>query len=149
MTPALLSPRAPVVAPSWASTERVLWLAALDRCLRATPGDSARVLIALRSMRAAIGRDGPRAYAECAVDEARELRWLHALRDHLRPHGVSGLAALVRCAVLVWTDTARAPWSRLAEAAERVARAMPEDATGRAVEGLRAVMAETWREMER
>ena len=147
---ALISPRVTgvVVAPSWSATERVLWLAALDRCLRPTPGDSARVLIALRSMRAAIGRDGPRAYAECAVDEARELRWLHALRDHLRPHGVSGLAALVWCAVLVWTDTARAPWSRLAEAAERVARAMPEDATGRAVEGLRAVMADVWREME-
>ena len=148
---ALVSPRVTdaIVGPSWASTERVLWLAAIDRCLRATPGDTARVLIALRSMRSAIRRDGPRAYAECVVDEEREERWLHALRDHLRPHGVSGLAALVWCAVLVWTDTARAPWSRLAEAAERVARAMPEDATGRAVEGLRAVMAETWREGER
>ena len=69
MTPALLSPRTPVVAPSWAAVERVLWLAALDRCLRATPGDTARVLIALRSMRSAIRRDGPRAYAECVVDE--------------------------------------------------------------------------------
>lgn len=139
-----MSPLPHVVAPSWAATERVLWLAALDRCLRATEGDTARVLIALRSMRAAIGRDGPRAYGECVLDDERELRWLHALRDHLRPHGVQGLAVLVWCAVLVWTDAARAPWSRLADAAERVARAMPESATGRAAEELRAVMAGTW-----
>lgn len=139
-----MKPRPHVVAPSWAATERVLWLAALDRCLRATEGDTARVLIALRSMRAAIGRDGPRAYGECVLDDERELRWLHALRDHLRPHGVQGLAVLVWCAVLVWTDAARAPWSRLADAAERVARAMPESATGRAAEELRAVMAGTW-----
>ena len=148
MRAALVMERPPVVGPSWAAIERVLWLAALDRCLRSTDGDSARVLIALRSMRAAIGRDAGRGYAECVLDDAREERWLHALRDHLRPHGVRGLATLVWCAVLVWTDTARAPWSRLAEAAERVARAMPEDADGRAVEGLRAVMAAEWREME-
>ena len=145
---ALLRPLPARVAPSWAAVERVLWLAAIDQCLRPTEGDSARVLIAVQSWRAAIRRDGPRAYAECVADEARELRWLHALRDHLRPHGVQGLAVLVWCAVLVWTDAARAPWSRLADAAERVARAMPETATGRAAEELRAVMAETWREVE-
>ena len=98
----------------------------------------------MRSWRAAVGRDGPRAYAECVVDEAAEDRWLHALREHLRPHGVDGLAVLVWAAVLVWTDANRAPWSRLAEAAERVVRAMPEDATGRAAETLRAVMADVW-----
>ncbi len=144
MRAALVSPRVEGVriAPSWAAVERVLWLAALDRCLRSTPDDTARVRIATASMRAAIGRDGARAYGECVLDDARELRWLHALRDHLRPHGVQGLA------VLVWTDAARAPWSRLADAAERVARAMPESATGRAAEELRAVMAAEWKAME-
>lgn len=143
---ALVSPRVEGVrlAPSWAAVERVLWLAALDRCLRSTPDDTARVRIATASMRAAIGRDGLRAYGECVLDDERELRWLHALQ----PHGVQGLAVLVWCAVLVWTDAARAPWSRLADAAERVARAMPESATGRAAEELRAVMAGTWRAME-
>ena len=34
------------------------------------------------------------------------------------------------------------------EAAERVARAMPESATGRAAEELRAVMAAVWKAME-
>ena len=37
---------------------------------------------------------------------------------------------------------------RLADAAERVARAMPESATGRAAEELRAVMAAEWKAME-
>ena len=141
---AALALRPAIVAPSPAAVERALWLAAIDRCLRPTEGDAARLLIAVRSWRVAVERDGPRAYAECVVDEAAEERWLHALRDHLRPHGVDGLAVLVWCAVLVWTDAARAPWSRLAEAAERVVRAMPEDATGRAAEGLRAVMADVW-----
>ena len=151
MRAALVSPRVEGVrlAPSWSAVERVLWLAALDRCLRSTPDDTARVRIATASMRAAIGRDGPRAYGECVLDDERELRWLHALCDHLRPHGVQGLAVLVWCAVLVWTDAARAPWSRLADAAERVARAMPESATGRAAEELRAVMAAEWKAMER
>lgn len=144
MRAALVAPRPAVVAPSWAAVERVLWLAAMDRCLRSTEGDTARVVIAVQSWRAAVERDARRAYGECVVDEALELRWLHALRDHLRPHGVQGLAVLVWCAVLVWTDAARAPWSRLADAAERVARAMPESATGRAAEELRAVMAGTW-----
>jgi len=138
---------AALVAPSPAAVERVLWLAAIDRCLRPTEGDAARLLIAVRSWRSAVGRDGPRAYAECVVDEDAEARWLHALRDHLRPHGADGLAVLVWAAVLVWTDAGRAPWSRLADAAERVVRAMPEDATGRAAEELRGVMAEMWMTM--
>ena len=71
MRAALVMPRPPVVAPSWAAVERVLWLAALDRCLRSTPDDTARVRIATASMRAAIGRDGPRAYGECVLDDAR------------------------------------------------------------------------------
>lgn len=146
MRAALVSPRVSgvVVAPSWPAVERVLWLAAIDRCLWPTEGDAARLLIAVRSWRAAVGRDGPRAYAECVVDEGAELRWLHALQEHLRPQGGAGLAALVWCAVGVWTDAGRAPWSRLAEAAERVVRAMPEDATGAAAMGLRGVMADVW-----
>ncbi len=70
---ALVSPRVEGVrlAPSWSAVERVLWLAALDRCLRSTPDDTARVRIATASMRAAIGRDGPRAYGECVLDDAR------------------------------------------------------------------------------
>ena len=147
---ALVAPRitAARLSPSPAAVERVLYLSAMDRCLRSTPGDSARVLIAVRSWRAAVERDARRAYAECVVDEALELRWLAALREHLRPHGGDGLAALVWCAVGVWTDAGCAPWSRLAEAAERVVRAMPEDATGAAAMGLRGDMATVWAEME-
>ena len=141
---AALALRPAIVAPSAAATERALWLAAIDRCLRPTEGDAARLLIAVRSWRVAVERDGPRAYAECVVDEAAEERWLHALQEHLRPQGGGGLAALVWCAVGVWTDAGRAPWSRLAEAAERVVRAMPEDATGREAMGLRGDMADVW-----
>ena len=136
------------LVPSWVAVERVLYLSALDCCLRPTADDSARVLIAMSSMRAAIRRDGPRAYAECVADEADEARWLHALQDHLRPQGGAGIAALLWCAVGVWTDAGRAPWSRLAEAAERVVRAMPEDATGREAGTLGEAMADVWREME-
>ena len=146
---ALLRPSAARLSPSPAAVERVLWLSAMDRCLRPTAGDSARVLEgAVRSWRAAVERDARRAYAECVVDEADELLWLAALRERLRPHGGDGLAALVWCAVGVWTDAGCAPWSRLAEAAERVVRAMPEDATGRAADRLRGVMAGVWSEME-
>lgn len=148
MRAALLRQRPALIVPSPAAVERVLWLAAVDRCLWPTEGDAARLLIAVRSWRAAVGRDGPRAYAECVVDDAAEVRWLTALQEHLRPQGGGGLAALVWCAVGVWTDAGRAPWSRLAEAAERVVRAMPEDATGREATALRGVMADVWREME-
>lgn len=148
MRAALVAPRPAVVAASWSAVERVLWLSAMDRCLRSTLDDSARVVIAVQSWRAAVERDARRAYAECVVDEALELRWLAALRERLRPHGARGLAALGWCAVGVWTDAGRAPWSRLAEAAERVVRAMPEDATGREAMRLRGEMADVWREIE-
>ena len=46
--------RGAVLAPSWTATERVLWLAAVDRCLRATAADPVEVQSTYRVLRALI-----------------------------------------------------------------------------------------------
>lgn len=153
MRPALVSPRVrgAVLAPSWTATERALWLAALDRCLRATAADSVEVQSTYRVLRALIDWVAPSLYAATPIDAARESRWIVALRDAV-PEGTPGARALavVWAAVGAWTDGPQGRWGALADAALDLGEALDagEAGTLRSAEALRATMAVVWREME-
>lgn len=84
----------------------------------------------------ALGRDARRGYATAVVDEAHELVWLLALQATGATDG-----AVLLAAVSVWTDAGRAPWSRLAMAALRLAGAVEVGGDERAAMVLRARMA--------
>ena len=143
--------RGAVLAPSWTATERVLWLAAVDRCLRATAADPVEVQATYRVLRALIDWVAPSLYAATPIDESRESRWIVALRDAL-PAGTPGAraSAVVWAAVGAWTDGALGRWGALADAALDLGDALDagEAGTLRSAEALRATMAVVWREME-
>lgn len=153
MRPALVSPRVrgAVLAPSWTAIERVLWLAAVDRCLRATAADTVEVQATYRALRALIDWVAPSVYAATPIEESRESRWIVALRDAL-PAGTPGAraSAVVWAAVGAWTDGPQGRWSALADAALDLGDALDagEPETLRSAEALRATMAVVWREME-
>lgn len=150
MRPALVSPRVrgAVLAPSWTATERVLWLAAVDRCLRATAADPVEVQATYRALRALIDWVAPSLYAATPIAESR---WIVALRDAL-PAGTPGAraSAVVWAAVGAWTDGPQGRWGALADAALDLGDALDagEAGTLRSAEALRATMAVVWREME-
>jgi hypothetical protein len=150
--PALVSPRVrgAVLAASWTATERVLWLAAVDRCLRATAADSVEVQSTYRVLRALIDWVAPSLYAQTPVDAARESRWIVALRDAV-PEGTPGAraSAVVWASAGAWTDGSHGRWGALADAALDLGDALDagEAGTLRSAEALRATMAEMW-EME-
>lgn len=155
MRPALVSSRVTgaVVAPSWAAVERVLWLAALDRCLRCGRADSGATLAAYRDVRRLIDRHAPALYAQTPVADAVEARWIIAARDAVGVGTPQERAVvIVWAAVGAWTDAPSGRWDALADAGAVLAEALDagRDArvTGRVATKLRAVMAETWREME-
>jgi hypothetical protein len=141
----------PALAPSWTAIERALWLAALDRCLRATAADSVEVQSTYRVLRALIDWVAPSLYAATPIDAARESRWIVALRDAL-PEGTPGAraSAVVWAAVGAWTDGPQGRWGALADAALDLGEALDagEAGTLRSAEALRATMAGQWREME-
>jgi len=148
---ALLSPPGPaIVIPSATATERVLWLAAVDRCLRPTPTDDAVTRAAERALRGAINRHGPALYALTRVSDRRESAWLVALLASVHaevPDAVALRAALVLwAAVEVWTDAPDGRWSTLADVASTLAVSLDAAlgcggaATGRVASKLRAVM---------
>lgn len=151
MRPALASPRVrgAVLAPSWTATERALWLAAVDRCLRATAADPVEVQSTYRVLRALIDWVAPSLYAATPIDAARESRWIVALRDAV-PEGTPGARALavVWAAVGAWTDGPQGRWGALADAALDLGEALDagEAGTLRSAEALRATMAGQWRE---
>jgi hypothetical protein len=156
---ALVSPRVEGVrlAPSWAAVERVLYLAALDRGLRATASDAAPVRAALYDLRALIDRHAPALYAATPVADARELVWIGRAREAIAAGSPTERAAvLVWAAVASWTDAPSGRWSMLADAGTVLAEALDGAVLGwrhpvetaRVATKLRAVMAETWREME-
>ena len=151
MRAALLRQRPAIVVPSTAAIERVLWLAAVDRCLRCGPRDADEVRRAYRDLRALIDRAAPSLYAQTPIDAGRESRWLVAARGAL-PEGTPAerAATVVWAAVGAWTDAPSGRWGDLADAALALGDAL--DAGGavtlRSATALREVMVDVWRTME-
>jgi hypothetical protein len=148
---ALLRQRPAIVVPSPAAIERVLWLAAVDRCLRCGPRDADAVRRAYRDLRALIDRAAPSLYAQTPIDAVRESRWLVAVRAAL-PEGTPAerAATVVWAAVGAWTDAPSGRWGDLADAAADLGDwldvggvVVPRRATA-----LRETMANVWRTME-
>jgi hypothetical protein len=148
---ALLRQRPAIVVPSPAAVERVLWLAAVDRCLRCGPRDAVEVRAAYRDLRALIDRAAPSLYAQTPIDAVRESRWLVAARAAL-PEGTPAerAATVVWAAVGAWTDAPSGRWGDLADAAADLGDwldvggvVVPRRATA-----LRETMADVWRTME-
>lgn len=151
---ALVSPRVrgAVLAPSWPAVERVLWLAAVDRALRATAADSVEVQYAYRVLRALIDTHAPRLYAQTPVDAAAETRWIVAIRDSIAPwtSTTRRAAVVVWAAVGAWTDAPQGRWGALADAAADLGDALDAaTVTMRSATALRETMATKWREMGR
>lgn len=155
-----MSPRVEGVrlSPSWAAVERVLYLAALDRCLRPSPGgDHLDVLAAHLGLRRMILRHAPGLYAQTPIDRDRELVWIGRAREALADASPQEReAVIVWAAVASWTDAPSGRWDALADAGGALAEALDAAVldgrhpgeTARVATKLRAVMAETWREME-
>ena len=150
---ALIAPRVRgvVLAPSWTATERVLWLAAVDRCLRATAADPVEVLATYRALRALIDWVAPSLYAQTPLDEARELVWIGRMREALDQGTPAERAAtVVWAAVGAWTDAPQGRWGALADAGADLGDALDVGGTvvPRRATALRETMAVVWREME-
>ena len=150
---ALIAPRVRgvVLAPSWTATERVLWLAAVDRCLRATAADPVEVLATYRALRALIDWVAPSLYAQTPLDEAREVVWIGRMREALDAGTPAERAAtVVWAAVGVWTDAPQGRWGALADAGADLGDALDVGGTvvPRRATALRETMAVVWREME-
>jgi hypothetical protein len=148
---ALLRQRPAIVVPSPAAIERVLWLAAIDRCLRCGPRDGDEVRGPYRVLRALIDRHAPSLYEQTPIDAARESRWLVAARGALPEGSPAARAATVMwAAVGAWTDAPSGRWGALADAGADLGDALdvggvvlPRQATA-----LREAMADVWRTME-
>jgi len=115
---ALLRQRPAVVVHAPAAIERVLWLAAVDRCLRCGPRDAVEVRAAYRDLRALIDRAAPSLYAQVPIDAVLEAQWIVAARAAL-PEGTPAerAATVVWAAVGAWTDAPHGRWGDLADAA--------------------------------
>ena len=118
MRAALLRQRPAVVVHAPAAIERVLWLAAVDRCLRCGPRDAVEVRAAYRDLRALIDRAAPSLYAQVPIDAVLEAQWIVAARAAL-PEGTPAerAATVVWAAVGAWTDAPHGRWGDLADAA--------------------------------
>ena len=129
----------------------MLWLAAVDRCLRATAADPVEVQATYRALRALIDWVAPSLYAATPIEESRESRWIVALRDAL-PAGTSQMraAVVVWAAVGAWTDGPQGRWGALADAAANLGEALDAGGTWtlRSATDLRGAMAVVWREVE-
>ena len=150
---ALIAPRVRgvVLAPSWTATERVLWLAAVDRCLRATAADPVEVLATYRALRALIDWVAPSLYAQTPLDEAREVVWIGRMREALDAGTPAERAAtVVWAAVGAWTDAPQGRWGALADAGADLGDALDVGGTvvPRRATALRETMAVVWKTME-
>lgn len=151
-----MSPRVEGVrlAPSWAAVERVLWLAALDRCLRPSPeGERVDVGLAHLGLRRMILRHAPGLYRATPVDHDAETVWIGRAREALVDASPQEReAVIVWAAVGAWTDAPSGRWDALADAGTVLAEALDAGrdsrVTGRVASKLRAVMEGVWREME-
>lgn len=149
MRAALVSPRVrgAALAPSRVAVERVLWLAAVDRCLRVAADDPPAARAAYRDLRRLIDRCAPSLYAQTPVDGDRELAWIGTAREAIA-EGAPGerAAVLVWAAVGAWTDAPSGQWGALADAALDLGDAL--DAGGvremRCATKLREAMAGLW-----
>lgn len=139
-----------VVGPSWAAVERVLWLAAVDRCLRATDDTSTDAIAADWHLRTLINRHAPSLYRATPVADAAESRWIIAARDAVDAGTPAERAAVVLwAAVASWTDAPSGRWGALADAGTTLAEALDAVTgegrrTGRVATKLRGVMATAW-----
>ena len=151
MRAALLRQRPALIVPAPAAIERVLWLAAVDRCLRCGPRDADEVRAAYRDLRALIDRAAPSLYAQTPIDAERESRWLVAVRAAL-PEGTPAerAATVVWAAGGAWTDAPSGRWGTLADAAMDLGDALDVGGTVtlRRSTTLRETMVDVWREME-
>ena len=143
------------MSPSAVAVERVLWLAAIDRCLHTTAGDSPAVVAATRDLLTLTARHRAALYAAVPVPEARVLRWILAVRAHAPSGLVTWRAAIVAwAAVACWTDAPGGRWGALADAGAALAGALDAaiggdgwvPGTWRAASELRATMGEWMRE---
>lgn len=159
MRAALVSPRVvgAVVGPSLPAVERVLYLAAVDRCLRVGRSDTSAVLAAHHDLRRVVTRYAPALYAATPLDSSRETVWCERAREAIGAGSPTERAAvLVWAAVASWTDAPSGRWGELADAGAVLAEALDgavlagrhEAETARVATKLRAVMADVWREME-
>ena len=113
------------MTPSRAAIERVLWLAAVDRCLCSTGADSTEVRRAYAALRRLIDWVAPSLYAQAPIDAAAESRWILAVRAALPPGAPAERAAVVLwSAVGAWTDAPQGRWGALADAAADLADAL-------------------------
>ena len=113
------------MTPSLAAIERVLWLAAVDRCLVATGADSTEVRRAYAVLRRLIDRAAPSLYAQAPIDPARESRWILDVRAALPPGTPAERAAIVLWAACgAWTDAPSGRWGELADLAGDLADAL-------------------------
>ena len=113
------------MTPSRAAIERVLWLAAVDRCLASTGADSTEVRRAYAALRRLIDWVAPSLYAQAPIDAAAESRWIVAVRGALHPGPPAERAAVVLwAAVGAWTDATQGRWGALADAAADLADAL-------------------------
>ena len=136
------------MTPSPAAIERVLWLAAVDRCLVSTGADSTEVRRAYASLRRLIDRAAPSLNAQAPIDPARESRWIVAVRAALPPGTPAERAATVLWAACgAWTDAPSGRWGDRADLASDLADALDGvEGCARAM-ALREAMVEMWREM--
>jgi hypothetical protein len=122
---ALLRQRPALIVPAPAAIERVLWLAAVDRCLTSTAADSAEVRRAYAALRRLIDRAAPSLYAQSPLDPARESRWIIDVRAQLPPGTPAERAATVLWAACgAWTDAPSGRWGELADLASDLADAL-------------------------
>ena len=113
------------MTPSPAAVERVLWLAAVDRCLVSTGADSTEVRRAYAHLRRLIDRAAPSLYAQAPIDPARESRWILDVRAALPPGTPAERAAIVLWAACgAWTDAPSGRWGELADLAGDLADAL-------------------------
>ena len=128
-------------SPSPAAIERVLWLAAVDRCLRSTGADSTEVRRAYVHLRRLIDRAAPSLYAQSPLDPARESRWILDVRAALPPGTPAERAAVVLWAACgAWTDAPSGRWGELADLAGDLADALDGVAGCARATTLRGVM---------
>ncbi len=164
--------RVEAAAGQWAATERALYLAAVDACVRLAPGASAPMLAAHRSLRAYLRADGAALYGEHALDGRTAVRWTEALRTVIGLE-VDAIAARLDCdrgavdrrdlraALLMWAAVeawgdGRGPWLALAATGAALATALDGAVdrgagglvTGGAARRVRAAGVVAWREME-
>lgn len=133
------------MTPSPAAVERVLWLAAVDRCLVSTGADSTEVRRAYVHLRRLIDRAAPSLYAQSPLDPARESRWIVAARAALPPGTPAERAAIILWAACgAWTDAPSGRWDDLAALTGDLADALDGVAGCARAMALRDTMEDVW-----